>query len=203
MNTHAINHALADVILAALAGRPGCGKEFTGDRLLEMEAGYGRIIMSQVIDHEKTRGSGIGRLMQQYKDAGKLVPDEHVTGLFLNEVAALHAEGCKTILIDGFPRTRVQRSELKRRNARLVTFHLELHREKAIGRMLERNRPGETLELCNERQDVFEAQTLPAILEIRAENPDLFIEIDGSLESEVRAAQIHENILRISQMVKV
>ena len=201
MNSQEVDLALKEVTLIGLAGCPGCGKEFTGDVLLEIQAGYNRIIMSQLIERERNRGTGLGMLMKQYQAAGKLVPDEYVVGLFLNEVAALHAEGYKTIIADGFPRTNNQRDILKSRRARFIMFYLQLDEDLAIRRMLERGRPGEDESFCRKRQAVFREETLPMIHGFQANDPDAFIYIDATFEADLRARKIHDHVLRISQAI--
>lgn len=201
MNSKQISQALKEVTLVGLIGRPGAGKEFTGDALLNMNLGYHRIIMSELIGRFCLSGTGDGARIKQILDSGNLVPDDDVVDLFFGEVSHMHMEGRRFIICDGFPRNPHQLEMLREHGARFIMFHIELDEDLAIRRMLERKRPGENREKCEKRQRVFMESTYPMISYFKTAHPESYQLIDGSQESDIRASQIHDLVLRCGSQV--
>lgn len=92
-------------------GPPGSGKGTQAQRLAEK---YGLVQLSSgdVLRNERQEGSLIGKQAASFMDAGKLVPDEVITGVMLAAVDRL-SPGTGFVL-DGFPRTVPQAETLDR-----------------------------------------------------------------------------------------
>ncbi len=197
MNPDIVTLALQKVSIIGLVGRPGCGKEFTGNALCRRFSSYERIVMSTIIGRECKANSARGMEIKQYLDSGALVPDDIVINLFLSEIVALQQRGIRMIISDGFPRNPHQQDTLHKLGARFSMFFIELPVEKAVERMLERKRAGEDEGKCYERQRVFEECTMPMINHYREHFPHSFRQIDGLKEAEERAIEVHRQVIQM------
>lgn len=92
-----------------LLGPPGAGKGTQAERLTDdFKLPYiatGHILREAVQDE-----TALGKQAKQYMDAGKLVPDELITGIVLEAIGSVEAED--GFLLDGFPRTVAQADSL-------------------------------------------------------------------------------------------
>src|ERR1044072_4589575 len=91
-----------------LLGPPGAGKGTQAQRLKE-DFGLPYIGTGDLLRQHKAEGSPLGQEAASYMESGKLVPDELVIRMILEEIDDKGAEG---FLLDGFPRTIVQAREL-------------------------------------------------------------------------------------------
>lgn len=182
--------ALDSVALFLLAGRPGAGKEKTGDEILAIMPNARRIVASEEIDREVQTGSSIGAEMQVYKDAHEIVPDTLVIPFLFARIRQLYMEGCSEIIGDGFPRTEPQ-DRLIIGNARhFMMCYLDIDEDLAIQRMLDRGRAGETRDKCIKRHRDFDRLTLPMVKAFEQKHPTRFMKIDsGRHEARNRAEQ--------------
>ncbi len=187
--------ALQSVTLILLAGCPGAGKEKTGDELLLKHPRMKRIITSEVLGDEVRDGTANGAVIKSYQDAGKIVPDEFVIPLLWRRIKELYEQGCRRIILDGFPRTKLQMEVLAENAKIFLMCYLNLPEQVAIERMLLRGRPGETQELCEGRQRVFKETTLPVIKAFQEAYPERYVEIESTGTIEQNGAQAFEGIL--------
>ena len=91
-----------------LLGAPGAGKGTHCKRIVQR---YGLIHLSSgdILRNERAEGSDLGREAESYMDSGGLVPD----GLIVKMMAvAIAKAGTSGFVLDGFPRTVNQASEL-------------------------------------------------------------------------------------------
>mmetsp|Transcript_95799 Transcript_95799/g.166452 ORF Transcript_95799/g.166452 Transcript_95799/m.166452 type:complete len:504 (-) Transcript_95799:132-1643(-) len=86
-----------------LFGAPGSGKGTQSEKL-KKSFGVKHISTGDVLRDHVKRGTPLGSQAKGFMDAGKLVPDELMIGLILEETKDAKAGW----LIDGMPRTRVQ-----------------------------------------------------------------------------------------------
>ena len=91
-----------------LLGKPGAGKGTQAERLKD-DFGLPYIGTGDLLRKHKAEGTELGREAQTYMDEGKLVPDDLVVTMILEEIEEKGAEG---FLLDGFPRTIVQADKL-------------------------------------------------------------------------------------------
>jgi adenylate kinase len=91
-----------------LLGKPGAGKGTQAERLKD-DFGLPYIGTGDLLRKHKSEGTELGREAQEYMDEGKLVPDELVVRMILDEIEEKGQEG---FLLDGYPRTIAQADAL-------------------------------------------------------------------------------------------
>ena len=91
-----------------LLGAPGAGK---GTQCKNIVSQYGLLHLSSgdILRQERSAGSELGQKAQSYMDSGGLVPDEIIIEMMTAAIKKAPKEG---FLLDGFPRTVNQASEL-------------------------------------------------------------------------------------------
>jgi len=92
-----------------LLGAPGAGKGTQGE-LLEKEFSLPRIASGDLIRQAVKQGTRLGEQARAYVAQGELVPDELVTELVKERLAAPDTEA--GFILDGFPRTLTQAQSL-------------------------------------------------------------------------------------------
>lgn len=100
---------LARAVNMVLLGAPGAGKGTQAAILIEM---YGLLHIStgDMLRSAIKEGTETGLKAQEYMKRGELVPDDIVTQLVIDRMAKPDAS--KGVVLDGFPRTRVQAESL-------------------------------------------------------------------------------------------
>lgn len=94
-----------------LLGAPGSGKG-TQAELMSKEFGIPTISTGNMIRKELKSGTELGKKLESYTTAGKLVPDDVVVEVVKNRV---REDDCKNgFILDGFPRTIPQAEALDR-----------------------------------------------------------------------------------------
>ena len=96
-------------------GPPGAGKGTQAKRLVD-EFGMTHLSSGDILRAEKAGGSKLGKMLSQYMDAGRLVPDEIVVDVMAKALTG--DEAGKGLLLDGFPRTLPQAQALDRQLAK-------------------------------------------------------------------------------------
>jgi len=170
-----------------LLGAPGSGKGTQGQRLAE-RIGVPHIASGDLLRAQVRAGTELGRLVTDYLDRGRLVPDELVLELVLPVVLA--AAGAGGYVLDGFPRSvtqAVRAEELAADSAapERVIF-LAVPDDLLVRRMLERSaaagRSDDTPAVIADRLRVFESETRPLVDHYRARG--LLREVAGDLPPE-------------------
>ena len=96
-----------------LLGPPGAGKGSLAS-LYQSRLGVPHVSTGEIFRQEIARGSALGRRVQRYVTAGRLVPNALVVQVMAARVGRLRAG----FVLDGFPRTRGQAAGLDRVLAR-------------------------------------------------------------------------------------
>jgi adenylate kinase len=91
-----------------LLGKPGVGKGTQAEKLKD-DFGLPYIGTGDLLRKHKAEETELGLEAKEYMDAGKLVPDELVVSMILEEIEEKGREG---FLLDGYPRTIVQADKL-------------------------------------------------------------------------------------------
>jgi adenylate kinase len=84
-----------------LLGPPGSGKGTQAARLVDA-LGICHVSTGDVLRRHRAEGTELGRQAGEYMNAGRLVPDELVIAMLVEEMGDTVADG---FLPDGFPRT--------------------------------------------------------------------------------------------------
>lgn len=91
-----------------LLGPPGAGKGTQCKRIVE-RYGARHLSSGDILRRERMAGTELGKKAQSYMDSGKLVPDEIIIEMMVAAIKKCESSG---YLLDGFPRTVVQATEL-------------------------------------------------------------------------------------------
>jgi adenylate kinase len=125
-------------MIVVFLGPPGAGK---GTQAARISTKYGlpRISTGDMLREAVAEGSELGRAVQEIMEAGDLVPDE--TMLAVVEQRLAKPDVSEGVILDGFPRTRVQAEEFARRAERLgrsrvdLVVLLDVPEEELVGRL--------------------------------------------------------------------
>jgi adenylate kinase len=90
-------------------GPPGAGKGTQAKRLVE-KFGMTHLSSGDIFRAEKASGSELGKKLDEYMSAGKLVPDQIVVEMMAKAIANVESEA--GLMLDGFPRTVAQAEAL-------------------------------------------------------------------------------------------
>ncbi|MBA3746094.1 MAG: adenylate kinase [Solirubrobacterales bacterium] len=93
-----------------LLGPPGAGKGTQAERLTD-DFNLPYIATGNILRAAVAAETALGRRAKKFMEAGELVPDDVITGVILEAVAA--AEALDGFLLDGFPRTVAQADALE------------------------------------------------------------------------------------------
>ncbi len=95
-----------------LLGPPGAGKG-TQSKYLEDRFHLKQLSTGDMLRHAVMTGTEVGLIAKPYMDSGQLVPDEVVLGVIFETIDAL-PDDLPGFILDGFPRTAQQASDLDR-----------------------------------------------------------------------------------------
>ena len=149
-----------------LFGAPGCGKG-TQAALIKEKYNINHISTGEVIRGEISRGTELGKSMQEYIEAGKLAPDSIVIGMIRNYMEE-HKQAAGNIF-DGFPRTTAQAEafdEILKEDGESVSvmIYMDVPEEELVQRILLRGKDSGRADDASEdvirnRIEVYRAQT--------------------------------------------
>lgn len=107
---------------------------------------------------EMAKETPLGKLVSERMNKGILIDDE-TTWAMLEPYLKEHPEG---ILLDGFPRNLNQVDFLEKKNFDITkVFYINLSKETAINRLINRGREDDTEEGIRNRINLFKEMTLP------------------------------------------
>ena len=148
-----------------LLGPPGAGKGTQADRIADrfqlVHVATGDILRANVAD-----GTPLGEVAQAYLDSGELVPDEVVVAMMLDRLT--QPDCAHGFLLDGFPRSVAQATELDRHLAELgapldAAINLEVAEEELLHRLAGRGRTDDNAQTIRNRLQVFVSSTRPLL----------------------------------------
>jgi adenylate kinase len=148
-----------------LLGPPGAGKGTQADRIADrfqlVHVATGDILRANVAD-----GTPLGEVAQAYLDSGELVPDEVVVAMMLERLT--QPDCGHGFLLDGFPRSVAQATELDRHLAELgapldAAINLEVAEEELLQRLAGRGRADDNAQTIRNRLQVFVSSTRPLL----------------------------------------
>jgi adenylate kinase len=166
-----------------LFGPPGAGKGTQAKRLAA-RFGIPAVSTGDIFRANISEGTELGKLAQQYLDAGRYVPDEVTNDMVRARLA--EPDAVNGFLLDGYPRTAAQVAEL---DAMLAAgghsldavVELAVDSEELIGRLLRRaqteGRTDDTEPVIRKRQELYASDTWPLIDIYGARG--LLLKVDG------------------------
>jgi adenylate kinase len=166
-----------------LLGPPGAGKGTQAQRLAE-RLDVPAISTGDIFRRNVSEGTELGRAAQRYMDAGEYVPDEVTNQMVADRLAQPDTE--KGFLLDGYPRTTAQVTELDRMLAARGTaldgvVELTADTDEVVGRLLRRaqteGRTDDTEDVVRRRLEVYGEQTAPLTDVYR--DRGLLVQVDG------------------------
>ena len=119
-----------------IMGPPGAGKGTMTKRLVD-EFNYKLICAGDLLRAEKSSGSELGKKIASIIDEGNLVPDSMITKIIYDELREPVELG-KYFLIDGYPRTVKQATELNQMINVQIVLWLNISDETTVSRNLKR-----------------------------------------------------------------
>lgn len=164
-------------------GPPGAGKG-TQARFVADHFGVPAISTGDIFRANVSQGTPLGVEAKRYMDAGEYVPDEVTNRMVRNRID--ETDAARGFLLDGYPRTLAQVSELDEMIA--FTGHsldavvvLSVDSEELVQRLLHRaqtdGRADDTEDVIRRRQEVYLEQTEPLIDVYRERG--ILVEVDG------------------------
>lgn len=148
-----------------LVGPPGAGKG-TQAEVLREHLGVPHISTGALFREHRRKQSELGRAVQEYLDAGALVPDAITNDMVRERLAEPDAEN--GFLLDGFPRNTAQLDVLA--DILAATGHdldgvleLKLDEDAAVARLLARGRTDDTEAVIRHRQALYREETAPIL----------------------------------------
>lgn len=147
-----------------LLGAPGAGKGTQCKRIVE-RFGVEHLSSGDILRKERAEDTELGRKAQSYMDSGGLVPDELIVKMMAE---AISKTGEKGFVLDGFPRTENQASELDKslestgENIELAV-NLDISDDTVIERMTGRRS-------CPECGAVYHITNLPPKVDNKCDN---------------------------------
>jgi adenylate kinase len=193
---------MAKLILVFL-GPPGVGKGTQAARLAS-DLKLPHISTGDIFRDHLKRGTELGLRAREYMDAGKLVPDSLVVDLV---AARTSEEDCAGgYILDGFPRTLNQATELEKalaaRNERVTgVLSFDAPRQVVIdriaGRARKEGRSDDSPETVARRLEEYDAQTGPLVPHYRDAGLLHTFDAQGPIESIY--GQVMERVLRMGK----
>ncbi len=166
-------------------GPPGAGKGTQSKKIIE-KYGLKHISTGDLLRNEIASGSELGERIKAKIDKGKLISDEIITDILVNEIDKM-GKDIPGIIFDGFPRTLNQAEMLynlleERGMEVKVMIDLEVDEEELIKRLLYRakvaGRSDDTIDVIKKRLKVYHKKTEPVIDFYKKKGK--FRKIDGS-----------------------
>jgi len=166
-----------------LLGPPGAGKGTQAARVAT-RLGVPAISTGDIFRRNVTEGTELGLTAKSYMDAGEYVPDSVTNAMVADRLA--EADAVDGFLLDGYPRTADQVSELDRmlseQGSRLdhvveITADTDEVVQRLIKRAQDQGRSDDTEDVVRHRLDVYSEQTAP-LAQLYAERA-LLVRVDG------------------------
>jgi len=126
-----------DCHFALILGKPGGGKGTISGKLLKDFPQFHHISTGDLLRSHVREGTKLGTEAKQYMNEGKLVPDELMIGLVMEEAAPKLDLG-KSLLLDGFPRTVGQAEHLEEVVHVDLVINLDIPTETIVERIADR-----------------------------------------------------------------
>ncbi|RKT57743.1 adenylate kinase [Saccharothrix australiensis] len=173
-----------------LVGPPGAGKG-TQAELLKTKLGVPHISTGDLFRAHISQQTDLGKEVQEYLDAGELVPDEVTNEMVRDRLA--QPDAANGFLLDGFPRTVAQATVLGEilaadGHALDAVLEFRIPEDIVVARLLARGRADDKEEVIRHRQQVYRSETAPLL--------DHYADIVVSIDAVGEVDEIGERALR-------
>ena len=178
-------------MLIIFIGPPGSGKGTQASLLCE-QLSITHLSTGDMFRTAIQQETELGRQAQDFMNQGELVPDQLVVDMVAEAISRPpHADGC---LLDGFPRSLPQAEALDEilsadGNGIDAVLELDVDEDTLVARLLDRQRPDDTLETIQNRLEVYSQQTSPLLDYYRQRGQLTSIDGKGTVQD------VHERIL--------
>jgi adenylate kinase len=176
-----------------IMGPPGAGKGTQAAKIAETFA-IAHISTGDLFRANLTEGTALGLEAKRYMDAGEYVPDSVTNDMVRDRLS--HADAQAGFLLDGYPRTLAQVTELDEMLGDETldrVLVLTADTDEVVGRLLNRaikqGRSDDTEEVIRRRLEVYEEQTAPLIDLYSSRG--ILVTVDGLGSIDEVAARIH------------
>lgn len=126
-----------DCHFALILGKPGGGKGTISGKILKDFPQFHHVSTGDLLRNHVRAGTSLGKAAKGYMDEGKLVPDDLMIGLVMEE-ATPNLEQGKSLLLDGFPRTVGQAEHLEEVMHVDLVINLDIPTDTIVDRIADR-----------------------------------------------------------------
>jgi adenylate kinase len=121
--------------LTLILGPPGGGKGTVCKKVVK-DFGYNHVSTGDMLRAHVRDGTELGKKAKSFMDSGGLVPDELIINMLSAKLEELGADS--RVLLDGFPRTRVQAEALNAKSKVDAVVCLKVKEEEIVRRISDR-----------------------------------------------------------------
>eukprot|EP00532_Pseudo-nitzschia_australis_P014690 CAMPEP_0168282842 /NCGR_PEP_ID=MMETSP0141_2-20121125/22584_1 /TAXON_ID=44445 /ORGANISM="Pseudo-nitzschia australis, Strain 10249 10 AB" /LENGTH=183 /DNA_ID=CAMNT_0008226597 /DNA_START=159 /DNA_END=710 /DNA_ORIENTATION=- len=139
MSSAQLMEAEEDSHFALILGKPGGGKGTISGKILKDFPQFHHVSTGDLLRSHVREGTQLGSEAARYMKEGKLVPDELMIDLVMEESTPYLEKG-ESLLLDGFPRTVGQAEALEKSVHVDMVVNLEIPNETIIERLSDRGR---------------------------------------------------------------
>tara|TARA_E500000318_G_scaffold67473_1_gene62330 strand:+ start:12635 stop:13213 length:579 start_codon:yes stop_codon:yes gene_type:complete len=173
-----------------LMGGPGSGKS-TYAEYITKRFSIPHIYPGGMLRKEVEKGSEIGKQVADIISTGQFVPNEIVLKLIKDKVD----QSPTGYVLDGWPRYMTQVRDMEEANIGYdKVIFLDVSREEILKRLLARGRADDTKEIINNRIDLYNRETGPAVEHFRGK--------PGFVEIKAEGGTIEDNANKIIKAIE-
>jgi adenylate kinase family enzyme len=137
MSTQPLSSPEEEPQMMLILGKPGGGKGTISGKLLNDFPRFHHVSTGDLLRQHVREQTALGRKAKSYMDDGKLVPDELMIELVMDDAAPFVEEG-NSLLLDGFPRNLDQAKALDQVARIGIVVNLDVPTEVIVNRIADR-----------------------------------------------------------------
>ena len=126
-----------DTHFLLILGKPGGGKGTISGKVLKDMPNFHHLSSGDILRHHVRECTAIGKEAKKYMNEGKLVPDDVMVRLIMEDAHRFVDDG-KSLLLDGFPRTLEQAAALDKALDVDLVINLDIPTETIVERISDR-----------------------------------------------------------------
>lgn len=137
MSTMSLSHPEEDSHFLLILGKPGGGKGTISGKILKDFSRFHHVSTGDLLRQHVREQTKIGKEAKSYMDEGRLVPDQLMIDLVMDDATPYLDEG-QSLLLDGFPRTSEQAVALDKIVDVDLVINLDIPTETIVERIADR-----------------------------------------------------------------